>query len=196
MRRNKDKELTTYRLLWILIVCSATFWFIGWLAVGFGGVQIYTDSVILTFIGILATFVVVSQYVQVQDVERKIDDKIAELEEKSQLQREETLAEMYSNFANSALLSKNNEVAIIYLTIALDKYLLINSDSGAHHTINELNVFTKEKYTAFNSYFKEKITENLSSLEDKLKDKNALLSLFVPIKNSIENKFDKNESQN
>ncbi len=40
------------------------------------------SSLVLTFIGILATFVVVSNYAQVRDVEKKCDERIKELSDK------------------------------------------------------------------------------------------------------------------
>jgi hypothetical protein len=65
------------------MACSAAFWVFGLIATQFGCV--YTDiqtGIILTFIGILATFVVVSNYAQVQDVEEKHN------KEKEQLRKE------------------------------------------------------------------------------------------------------------
>jgi hypothetical protein len=39
-------------------------------------VEVVSTAIILTFVGVLATFVVISNYVQVKDIERKFDDKI------------------------------------------------------------------------------------------------------------------------
>jgi low affinity Fe/Cu permease len=42
-----------------------------------------TDTtIVLTFVGILATFVVVSNYVQINGIDKKVDEKIKEINEK------------------------------------------------------------------------------------------------------------------
>jgi len=43
---------------------------------------ILNESIVLIFVGILATFVVVSNYIQVNSIEKKFDEKIKEVDEK------------------------------------------------------------------------------------------------------------------
>jgi len=45
-------------------------------------VVIVNESIVLIFVGILATFVVVSNYAQVKDIERKFEEKAGEIESK------------------------------------------------------------------------------------------------------------------
>jgi hypothetical protein len=64
-----------YRLLWVLIACSAAFWAFGWIATHFGCISADIQTgIVLTFVGILATFVVVSNYMQVKDIESRVKD--------------------------------------------------------------------------------------------------------------------------
>ncbi|MDR0829228.1 MAG: hypothetical protein LBN95_03840 [Prevotellaceae bacterium] len=45
-------------------------------------VEVVSTAIILGFVGILATFIVVSNYLQVKDIEKKFEDRVGELDKK------------------------------------------------------------------------------------------------------------------
>ena len=85
---NKEVEsrrcnLPMYPLsLFLLIVLVAGLFLLGFIWLnkhcGFG---ISDDGIVITFIGILATFVIISNYAQVSDIKKKVDEKIASIDQ-------------------------------------------------------------------------------------------------------------------
>jgi hypothetical protein len=106
-----------YRLLWILIACSAAFWAFGWIATHFGCVSADIQTgIVLTFVGILATFVVVSNYMQVKDVDDrlkcieeqiKILNAVSEQFSKSNTEVGNIISELTTNIPNEELKEDN-----------------------------------------------------------------------------------------
>ena len=76
------KEYSYIVLLLCILFCTAAFFFLAvWLKnkYDFG---ISEDSIVLTFVGIAATFIVVSNYAQVNTVEKRFEEKITEFDRK------------------------------------------------------------------------------------------------------------------
>jgi hypothetical protein len=149
--------------------------------------DVNSSSVAISFIGALATFVVVSNIVQVQEVKRNFDKKM-----RNSLEREKDnlSADFYAEFATTSFLYKKYEVSIIYLTQAIEKYIKIENYDKILYLLNELNIYTHKKYH-FNQYYKEIIIENLTEIENVLNNKHykGLVGYFKPIKNEILDKF-------
>ncbi|MDR0874125.1 MAG: hypothetical protein LBN27_11780 [Prevotellaceae bacterium] len=101
------------KILAVIFFGSMFFWL---LAVGaykcFGFGIINEDGVVLTLIGILATFVVVSNYAQVKEIENSFNEKVAEIKNEFS----DRIKEL-----NNIIISKekdyNNKVAGLYFNI-------------------------------------------------------------------------------
>jgi hypothetical protein len=79
--KNQEYHYSPIRLFILITIFSIAFFVLFlWLnhKYCFG---ISNDSIVLTFIGIIATFVVISNYIQVKEIERKFDSKRIELEQ-------------------------------------------------------------------------------------------------------------------
>jgi hypothetical protein len=109
-----------------------------------------SESVVLTFVGILATFVVVGNYFQVKDIERKADEKLRLLElgitEKLNVQKQESerLIKRSVNEASclnqlrllSSYSSKDPNVNIKRLHFAIQDY--VNTGCSRPDVINQI----------------------------------------------------------
>lgn len=81
MCEEKKNNFTPKNIFWLLIACSAAFWIFGAIIVNCFPVSIDVQTgVVLTFIGILATFVVISNYAQMQEMKRDFAAKVDEIE--------------------------------------------------------------------------------------------------------------------
>jgi len=106
-------------LLWIAGL-SVLFFVLFVLLNHFVGFGISDDSIILTFVGIVATFVVVSNYIQVKEVEKKFDEKIKDIKkfsttiEKNKWDIKTEVAEL----KNMVLRNKLESEAGVYTTLA------------------------------------------------------------------------------
>lgn len=78
------------------------------IALNINEIVIGSESIVLTFIGILATFVVMSNYAQVKDVERKNEEQVKELERKN----DATKVELKKYIEEKTKEAKNIAVAI------------------------------------------------------------------------------------
>ncbi|GEM_PF-3773566 len=96
---------------------------------------ISNEGTVLTFVGILATFVVVSNYYQVVEIERKMNEKIENLE--SKILDINTLKEDITN-----TLSKNNQSVIFELVKLIRKYENANKKKK-EKIINQLYSFNE-----------------------------------------------------
>jgi hypothetical protein len=73
----KQKKKNEYLNLFLIIIAGAiVFWILAVLSYILFGVVISSDSIILTFVGILATFVVVSQYIQLKEIKEDVSDTL------------------------------------------------------------------------------------------------------------------------
>ena len=78
--RNTMPNAANYCLILLVIVSSAiVFWGLAVISAKCFGFVLTNDQIVSTIIGILATFVVVSNYIQVQEVKRDLELKIEEL---------------------------------------------------------------------------------------------------------------------
>ena len=97
MKNERKKTSTICTLLWIALV-FLLFWGVCFLLKKYDIVsfEIQNESLILTFVGILATFIVVSNYAQINDMKEKIEEELGKLNDfKTTLER--NLAETTSN---------------------------------------------------------------------------------------------------
>ena len=77
---NKNKGETNYICLFLIISSIAfVFWILSIGTIIFFNLTISLESTVLTFVGILATFVVVSNYMQVQDVKREFSNEVKKM---------------------------------------------------------------------------------------------------------------------
>jgi predicted nuclease with TOPRIM domain len=70
------------------------------------------DSIVLTFVGVLTTFIVVSNYMQVKDIERKFEEKIKEVNSQS-TNRDIEIAGSISN-TMSEMIKMKDESKMLY----------------------------------------------------------------------------------
>jgi hypothetical protein len=70
------------KLLLVIIAGAAAFWFLAVISYKYFGFALDAKNVVLTLVGILATFVVVSNYMQVQEVKKEFESKVGETRKK------------------------------------------------------------------------------------------------------------------
>jgi hypothetical protein len=66
----------------VIVVCAFIFWFLAVISYKYFGFALSPDNVVVTFVGILATFVVVSNYMQVLEIKKEFETKISGMESK------------------------------------------------------------------------------------------------------------------
>jgi hypothetical protein len=67
-----------WNIFGILVLVTIVFWIVAAIVSNWFGFYISDTNIVLTFIGVLATFVVISNYAQVQEIKKVFDDKIKE----------------------------------------------------------------------------------------------------------------------
>ena len=75
------KNFTYTKLLIYITIGAVIFWILAVLAYKFFNVGFTLEATVITFIGILATFVVVSNYLQVKEIKEDLSQKITEANE-------------------------------------------------------------------------------------------------------------------
>jgi hypothetical protein len=118
------------------------------------------NSVVLAFVGILATFIVISNYAQVKEIEHKFEQKIDEIKEqfytkseidnnsefirKSDIKTIEYRVEMYKNMLDSYIVwkseDKNKEMSFLDLSMNALYY---------YNRINEIGPYSVDGITLF-----------------------------------------------
>jgi hypothetical protein len=71
----KDRWLYL-KILGVIILGAIVFWFLAIVSYSYFGFALGANNVVLTLVGILATFVMVSNYMQMAEVKRNIDKRI------------------------------------------------------------------------------------------------------------------------
>lgn len=80
--KKEEKKKSNYVLTSILVAAGIAFFFVILVIVANKewGLSLQPDHVVLTFVGIIATFLVVTNYAQVSDIKREMEDRISRLE--------------------------------------------------------------------------------------------------------------------
>lgn len=76
---DKNKYVFYYKILCVVIIGSIVFWLLAFVASRFFGIYVSGDSIISGLVGALATFVVISNYTQVKELENRFEPKIEEM---------------------------------------------------------------------------------------------------------------------
>jgi uncharacterized membrane protein (DUF485 family) len=114
-------------------------WLIAIVALGFSIISLFIDvipytnwnvetvslSIILAFVGFLATFVVISNYAQVDKIEKKFDKKTQEIKEKTS---NEILGTIFFNLGMYYASEKNYNVSITSYIKSLHSIYMANAD--------------------------------------------------------------------
>ena len=75
---------TFFLWLFLIILSGAVLFWVGAIVASkCWGVNFTSDSIVLTFVGIIATFVVIGNYAHTKAIEEKFEEKIKELEVKN-----------------------------------------------------------------------------------------------------------------
>lgn len=90
---NKNKENYVKKALITAVAAALLFIIAAIIADKRWGLAISPDNVVLTFVGILATFIVVTNYAQVLDIKRDLDQKVALLERRMKQQQRAIVSE-------------------------------------------------------------------------------------------------------
>lgn len=79
-----NKKQSNYIVTSIFIVLGAAllFMILVYVAHKYFGLHISSDHVVITFVGIIATFIVVTNYAQVSDIKKDIEDRISNLDKR------------------------------------------------------------------------------------------------------------------
>lgn len=80
--KKEEKKKSNYVLTSILVAAGIAFFFVILVIVANKewGLSLQPDHVVLTFVGIIATFLVVTNYAQVSDIKKEMEDRISRLE--------------------------------------------------------------------------------------------------------------------
>jgi hypothetical protein len=62
----------------VIVICAFIFWFLAVMSYTCFGFALSPDNVVVTLVGILATFVVISNYMQVRDVKGEFESKLGD----------------------------------------------------------------------------------------------------------------------
>lgn len=84
--KKEEKKKSNYVLSSILVAAGIAFFFVILVIVANKewGLSLQPDHVVLTFVGIIATFLVVTNYAQVSDIKKEMEDRISRLENAQQ----------------------------------------------------------------------------------------------------------------
>lgn len=82
----EPKKKSNYVLTSILVAAGIAFFFVILVIVANKewGLSLQPDHVVLTFVGIIATFLVVTNYAQVSDIKKEMEDRISQIENAQQ----------------------------------------------------------------------------------------------------------------
>lgn len=82
----EPKKKSNYVLTSILVAAGIAFFFVILVIVANKewGLSLQPDHVVLTFVGIIATFLVVTNYAQVSDIKKEMEDRISRIENAQQ----------------------------------------------------------------------------------------------------------------
>jgi hypothetical protein len=102
-------------------------------------------GIVLGFVGILATFIVVSNYAQVKDIENKFETKIKDLKKENQ-------REMYYN----SLFIVSAKDAKITILLNIEQLLIFIESNDISNIENEINLIRNVcEYNTFSNEYKE-----------------------------------------
>jgi len=88
-RENKCNNSCVFVKILAIVICAAVvFWLLACVSAKCLGFYIGNDQIIVTLLGILATFVVVSNYAQVENIKRDIEQQLVRNEKINQEQKE------------------------------------------------------------------------------------------------------------
>lgn len=84
--KKEEKKKSNYVLTSILVAAGIAFFFVILVIVANKewGLSLQPDHVVLTFVGIIATFLVVTNYAQVSDIKKEMEDRISRIENAQQ----------------------------------------------------------------------------------------------------------------
>ena len=82
----EQKKKSNYVLTSILVAAGIAFFFMILVIVANKewGFELSPDNIVLTFVGIIATFLVVTNYAQVSDIKKEMEDRISRIENAQQ----------------------------------------------------------------------------------------------------------------
>jgi uncharacterized membrane protein (DUF485 family) len=212
LKKNKCKEKRCFLTkipswFWILltsvvgaiIFIGAMILFQRWL--GFEASYENSTTIVLGFVGIAATFIVVSNYAQVKEIERKFDEKAetlkSEIEEEFNKQIKTKQREIQANVLSmsGAILCESNSFAFAFdsFLVALDLYTELEFISKADFQLDGIIRLIQNQdvsSTLNNKYSSQRIYENRKCLDlalnnNILKSKAQIVADFIAGLNPI-----------
>ena len=174
----------TYWKILLIVVCGAAVFWIGAGVVSYLlGTIIKPENVILTFIGIIATFVVISNYAQVKELENRFTEKETYINSKIDKLNTEFYRQSILNNFDLGLFN----VSIIYFICFLKNEKNINNKESIYQTVlfifnDTMRLMTESDKKICLNILNSKISENeLKNRELKmileLKKKNESLKI-------------------
>ena len=118
-KNNRRKSPSKYAVILLIIIGGIfLFWALAILSHVCFGFSIIPTDIILTFVGAIATFIVISNYLQIHETENKFEQKVEEMK----LSFDEKTEELKSSFDEKISKQKNElnaYLAEIYFSFAL-----------------------------------------------------------------------------
>jgi len=107
----EPKKKSNYVLTSILVAAGIAFFFVILVIVANKewGLSLQPDHVVLTFVGIIATFLVVTNYAQVSDIKKEMEDRISRIENAQQSLIRRIIKEQRKERKNKEEEEENND---------------------------------------------------------------------------------------
>lgn len=154
-------------------------------------IEIVFQSLIISFIGILATIVVIGNYMQTKDVERKFENLVTELQNEVSIQlkqvKEDFSNQLTNTYNNSNSKILEDKIQLYHNTLeGLVNYNSSNFEASLHSCMNALfylNSINKSNYYSFDTpaYYIERLSTE--KIKNQIKISNNMKNSYINILN-------------
>lgn len=182
------KAFTYLLLLGGCIASAFIFWVIAVFAAKYYSFYVSHDNIILTMVGILATFVVVSNYVQIADIRKEFNIRVSELEK-----MENDIRKEFNNKVSELEKMESDIMRVKVQTFIeglrfeeseYDKVIrVLDFILRESPTINTVSTFTEHIYTSYDKYLRNETPQRIKKVYEKAlkvseRYPNALITMF------------------